>query len=533
MQVITLKVTNLGKHNAQVFETLLTAVPGIRRVDTWAGRAEIHADPGMDTATLISVLREKGFSAALDDSPQTMCFGIQGMHCQSCEITIEQRLKKIDGIRAVQVNAAKGVAMVTYAGQAPSVALVSDAIRSDGYTVSGILTKHEARIASNQSLDERRPTFWELVGLFGVVLILFVLASRLGLLTSNFAIGVSVSFVAAFLVGLIAASSSCIAVTGGLLLSSSAKFNERYGASKGWVRIQPVILFVAGRIFSYGLLGGAIGVMGKAFSPSPLLTGIITVLVAVFMLVMGLDMLHVAPAWMKHFLPRMPKAISRRVLDVEDRAHPVMPFVLGAGTFLLPCGFTQALQLYALTTGSFFGGASVLLAFALGTTPALIALGIASTSLKGKWGKIFFRFSGALVVVLGFYNIQNGLTVAGYPLSFPQFRSNSTQVVLNDGTDPNVQFDGDTQVIRMKLGINPFYSPSDRYIVRAGIPVRMEIEGIGTGCRTIFQVPKFGVRVALNKAVNIVEFTPTKTGPATFSCSMGMFRGELDVVAGT
>ena len=56
------------------------------------------------------------------------------------------------------------------------------------------------------------------------------------------------------------------------------------------------------------------------------------------------------------------------------------------------------------------------------------------------------------------------------------------------------------------------------------------INGIGMGCRSMFQIPKFGVSVALNKPVNVIEFTPTSDGDATFSCSMGMYRGSITVV---
>ncbi|NCP77121.1 sulfite exporter TauE/SafE family protein [bacterium] len=41
----------------------------------------------------------------------------------------------------------------------------------------------------------------------------------------------------------------------------------------------------------------------------------------------------------------------------------------GALTFFLPCGFTLAMQAYAITTGSFITGALTMMAFALGTAP--------------------------------------------------------------------------------------------------------------------------------------------------------------------
>jgi sulfite exporter TauE/SafE len=322
-------------------------------------------------------------------------------------------------------------------------------------------------------------------------------------------------------------------VSGGLLLSSAAIFRRAYGNGSAADRMKPVFLFTAGRIVSYGLLGGTIGALGSALIPSPLATGIITIVAAVFMLIIGLDMLGLAPRWLLGLLPRMPKVLGHRIMDASGGSGWLMPFVLGAATFFVPCGFTQSFQIYALSSGSFADGAAALAGFAIGTSPALLAIGLASNALKGTAGRFFFQVSGAIVVVLGIWNVQNGLTVAGYPLT-P--RSLTAGMTASDGLaadDRNVAFDGKIQTIRMKLGADPFYLPSDEYTVRAGYPVRMEIEGIGTGCRTIFQIPKFGVSVALSQPLNVVEFTPDKAGDATFSCSMGMFRGTLHVVAGS
>ncbi|HTK59602.1 MAG TPA: sulfite exporter TauE/SafE family protein, partial [Candidatus Baltobacteraceae bacterium] len=168
-----------------------------------------------------------------------------------------------------------------------------------------------------------------------------------------------------------------------------------------------------------------------------------------------------------------------------------------------------------------------LAAFALGTAPSLLALGWASTSLKGKTGEKFFRFAGALVVVLGLWNLQNGLTAMGYPLSLPKF---SAPAVSAQVQDSNVRIVDGVQVIRMRLGVNPAYKPSDTFTIKAGMPVRMEIEGVGTGCRGVLTVPKARVSVALTKSLNILEFTPKKPGDYVFSCAMGMFPGIMKAI---
>lgn len=447
-----------------------------------------------------------------------MKLSVAGMTCHSCELTIERAWRKIDGVLKVDVNAAKGVARVVCAEKTPSIETLQSAIADHGYTVKGVVDpKNQQSEISNLKLK-----WWQLAGLFALVMALGALFSKLGLVAPSVELGATTSFGAVFLLGLVAASSSCIAVSGGLLLSSAAKFNERYTSGTPFARMRPVFLFVGGRLLSYALLGGVIGTVGKALSPSPVATGAIMIVAALYMLVMGLDMLHLTPQWLKKITPRLPKSLGHRLLAVEEKEHALTPSLLGAATFFLPCGFTQALQLYALTTGSFTTGALILFAFALGTAPALLALGWVSGSLKGKTGRFFFQFAGALVVMLGLWNLQNGFAVAGYPISFALPQATSTSA-------SNVTFDGREQVMTMALGYSG-YTPN-QFTIRQGVPTRWVIDGTnGGGCLSVLTVPSLGITKLLERGTNTIAFTPTVAGRIPFSCSMGMYRGEITVI---
>lgn len=356
----------------------------------------------------------------------------------------------------------------------------------------------------------------QLIGIFAVVIGFGYLLSKVGLLRPDVAIGTSLGFGAVFVMGLVAASSSCVAVSGGLMLSTITQLH----------RTRSVLLFVAGRTIAYGVLGGLIGLLGRAFIPSPLVLGVITLAAALYMLITGLNMLEISPAWLKRLTPAPPRALTNTILNTDGTHKPLMPLLLGGATFFLPCGFTQTLQIYALTTGSFAISAMLLFGFALGTAPSLLLLGLASTSMKGKTGQWFYRFAGALVVVLGLWNIQNGLTIAGVSLSLPQAAEAS-----QEDRDPLVFEDDGVQVIQLEItGLKPYYYPDDEFTVEVGRPVRFEIAGIGTGCRSVFQIPKFNVQKPLIEEFTVIEFTPNKVGDAVFSCSMGMFPGTLHVV---
>ncbi len=461
---------------------------------------------------------------------------VAGMTCHSCELTIERAWRKIDGVLKVDVNAEKGVARVVCGNAAPNLETLQSTIADHGYTIKGVIS---AKKDSSFKFQDSRLRWWQLIGLFALVMALGTLFTKIGLLAPSIALGATTSFGAVVLLGLVAASSSCIAVSGGLLLSSAAKFNKRYTPTTsgvdektscvGLMHMRPVFLFVGGRLLSYTLLGGLIGVIGKALSPSPFATGIITIVAALYMLAMGLDMLHLTPQWLKKITPRLPKSLGHRLLAVEEKEHALTPALLGAATFFLPCGFTQALQLYVLTTGSFTTGALILFAFALGTAPALLALGWVSGSLKGKVGRFFFQFAGALVVMLGLWNFQNAFTIAGYPLTVQRlthlFASRSEASAL----DPNVHFDGREQTVTMAVDYTG-YAPN-RFTIRQGVPTKLVINAkSNSGCLSVIQAPKLGIRTLLQPGTNIFEFTPRIAGVIPFSCSMGMFWGEINVI---
>src|SRR3989344_3974119 len=441
---------------AEQLRTLVTAIPNVERLDMNMEKRLIRiiSSEPLEPRQLDILLNPAGFhlqaltasaqiqSATVSSEPNKLNVCVDGMTCRSCELTVERKWKKLAGVKKVNVNAARGYAELTIEGKLPSVSDLQQALADDKYRVHQNFKKADK--AEKQSISYKRPSFWRLVGLFALVLLIGRVFSGLGLLNTNFSLGNATSFGAIFLIGLVAASSSCIAITGGLLLSSAAKFNERYGSARPLARMRPVWLFVLGRLISYTALGGLLGIVGAALSPSPFVTALITILAALYMLFMGLEMLGLAPAWLHKLMPRLPKGLSHRIMNLEQKEHRLTPALLGVGTFFLPCGFTQALQLYALSIGNPLQSALLLGMFAIGTAPALLALGWVSGSLKGKWGQWFFKLSGAIVIVLGLWNVQNGLTIMGYPLKLPRFGSTPAALA-------GVVMEGDTQVMKMNV----------------------------------------------------------------------------------
>ncbi len=49
-------------------------------------------------------------------------------------------------------------------------------------------------------------------------------------------------------------------------------------------------------------------------------------------------------------------------------------------------------------------------------------------------------------------------------------------------------------------------------------------------CSAVIVAPKIGVNQQLSLGENVINFTPTEVGKIYFACSMGMYKGEIEVV---
>ncbi len=437
---------------------------------------------------------------------------IGGMTCSSCELVLERKIKKIPGVEKVHVNCKTGVAGVKVdPSNKPTLSDIQIAVEEAGYTLGGT----QQVLAPDQK--------WIEIGTFLLVIFaIYKLLQGLDMISLVSGGTDSATYAGILLIGLVAGTSSCLAVTGGLLLSMAAKYNEVHGGATPWKKFKPLLMFNVGRLVSYFLLGGLVGVLGQSITLSPKMTGITNIVIAFVMFYLALTLLKILPK--KLFNIRPPKWLSHKIADLSEHEHPAAPFALGALTFFLPCGFTQSLQLVALASGSFFTGSMTMFIFALGTLPALLGISAISASAKGRTSELFIRFSGTLILILALFNFKSGLVLAG--IDVPTFSKPSTEAT--ESTEESVTQLEDAQVINMT--VNSFsYSP-ETFTIKAGVPTTIiaTVEDDIWGCISVLTVPEFRLSVSLEKGENkLGPFTPTKDFYIT--CPMGMFSAKVTV----
>jgi len=216
--------------------------------------------------------------------------------------------------------------------------------------------------------------------------------------------------------------------------------------------------------------------------------------------------------------------MTKKLIRLEESQHQAAPFLLGAITFFLPCGFTQSMQVLALVSGSFSRGALSLFLFALGTMPVLLVLGIAATWARDKKFGVFQKVAGILILVFAIFTFKSALALKGVKNSVISNIASIDRAAEKDNSD--VSSNQNEQKIEMSVTSRGF-KPSTLKI-KKGVPVKWIVKGVQvSGCTNKIIIPILGIAKNINSGENIISFTPTGTREIPFSCGMGMVRGKF------
>lgn len=435
---------------------------------------------------------------------------VGGMSCSGCELRIEEKLRNLPGVEEVSANFADGKVRVLYLPEKISHDTICHAIRELGYTVK--------ESQESKQVPEKKQTNISVI--FGTILVLaafyVIIQHTVGFGFINFIpqINQSMSYGILFVVGLFT-SIHCLAMCGGINLSQCVAAQSGETEPRVKKRLMPSLLYNAGRVTSYTLIGGIVGAIGSVVSFSGTAKAVVTVLSGVFMLIMGLNMLHAIP-WLRKINFRMPKFVGKKLYSRKVKHGP---FYVGLLNGLMPCGPLQAMQLYALGTGSFLAGAFSMLMFSLGTVPLMFAFGAISTLLSSRFTHKMMQVSAVLVMVLGLFMMGRGLTLSGV-----QIGTTAPAAVQN-----TAKVTGNVQEVTSSFD-NGYYVP---IAVKKGIPVKWTIqvkESDLNGCNNPVTIPKYGIQKKLVPGNNVIEFTPKESGVIPYTCWMGMIRSTITVV---
>lgn len=326
---------------------------------------------------------------------KTYTLHVSGTHCASCKIFIENTLNEQIGIERASVDLKQETVSIDTTlnkSQLKLAEILTEKIQHNGYSLS-VEKKIKETIANG--------VIWEAIAIGLAFLTVFFLLQKSGIL--NLGIGGQTTPVTSFIIGLIASVSSCLAIVGGLVLSLSATVSQDNVSDT-----KTFILFHIGRLVSFAALGGALGAIGKAIGLNFAFTSILGILASTVMLLLGLNLVGV---FAKNKVA-LPSGIFYFFKRIEHKTFT--PLIIGFATFFLPCGFTQSMQVSALSSGSFLSGLLLMFTFALGTLPMLVFISFGSASFAhGKYAPLFFKSAGIVVIGLGLFALLAGLAGLG------------------------------------------------------------------------------------------------------------------------
>src|SRR3989338_758121 len=215
-------------------------------------------------------------------------FHVSGTHCASCKILIEDVLMDSTSspqdeqsfIKNVRVDLKKEtVEIETDSGQSIEelATVLTNKIKGNGYTLS---------VVRQDLTTGGEDIIWKAIPIGLVFLILFFILQKSGIL--NIGIGGQTTPAISFIIGLIASVSSCLAIVGGLVLSLSAKISQDNVSDT-----KTFLLFHIGRLVSFALLGGVLGLVGNAIGINFTFTAILGLVASLVMLLLGLNLVGV------------------------------------------------------------------------------------------------------------------------------------------------------------------------------------------------------------------------------------------------
>jgi sulfite exporter TauE/SafE len=174
------------------------------------------------------------------------------------------------------------------------------------------------------------------------------------------------------------------------------------------------LIYNGGRVTTYCFLGAAAGWAGAQWLPDAA-QRVLAIVSGALMVYIGLQFFGIFAARAL----RRDSAVS--VIDVSalravlKSPRPAAPLAFGVLNGFLPCPLVYAFAVQAAASGGALPGLGVMLAFGLGTFPAMLAMGVLGAWLRrpragGAWWRLQgVRAAGVFIVLLGIITLARGL----------------------------------------------------------------------------------------------------------------------------
>ena len=205
--------------------------------------------------------------------------------------------------------------------------------------------------------------------------------------------------------GGVAGSLHCLGMCGGLVALLAGGRRSR------------LVLYNLARVNTYAAFGAVAGALGSAvvvWGPLDVAARGLAVVGGLAVVAVGIEWLGLIPPRGQWLVVRLQQRIAAHARALLEARSPWTPVAFGTANAFLPCHLIYAFVVMAAATGSVGHGALTMLAFGLGTVPAMTLAGSTRALFRTRATATVARAAGVLVVLVGVVTIARAFGAAGH-----------------------------------------------------------------------------------------------------------------------
>ncbi len=327
-----------------------------------------------------------------------------------------------------------------------------------------------------------------------------------------------------FVIGLLA-SFHCVGMCGSFVASYSAK--KLCLGQK--IEIKNHLLYNIGRFFSYTISGGLLGLFGSAFQINSYFSGVLVFIAGIMIVVMGIRIIT-GGKFLSGIKLKLPDRLTSSINAILQKNSSKAPLLIGLATATMPCGPLQAMQLYALSTGSFIKGLLAMAFYAAGTIPTMFAFGAFISTLPSVKIKNIVKISGLTIIILGLLTAGRGWSDSGLQrqVSKPINKAAGKKEVSAEQYFANSVPTDKYQTVEIEVTSSGFRPNVIK--IKKGLPIRLIVkDGGATACTNeiIIYNGEQEIQQKIASPQSIIKFMPADASEIKFSSPTKTVWGKL------
>jgi uncharacterized protein len=191
----------------------------------------------------------------------------------------------------------------------------------------------------------------------------------------------------------------------------------------GGATIARHLLYNTGRLTTYCFMGALAGMLGQiictpqglSLTSNPLELGqrILAITTGLLMIAMALQFFGLMPNLSRGAIGFGGSTFSASLRSLLGTPGPAAPIAIGVFNGFLPCPLVYAFVAQAASTATAPSGFLVMLAFGLGTFPAMLMMGGIGRILAPVWRQRGVWLAGSCILLLGLVTLGRGILPLG------------------------------------------------------------------------------------------------------------------------